>query len=102
MRGHDSRRRDPTPCVFQKLARHLMPYRPQAHQDPRVRPVVVCEEERARISLEQDIPVEEVNAYRRSLAVFLQPREQLLTEEERWGAVRSPFHNASEPTSVGA
>jgi hypothetical protein len=79
-----------------------MPYDRQAHQDPRVRAVVVCEEERVQISLEQDIPVEKVNAYRRSLAVLLQPREQLLAEEERRGAVRSPLHNASEPTAVGA
>jgi hypothetical protein len=79
-----------------------MPYDRQAHQDPRVRPIVVCEEERLRISLEQDIPVEKVNAYRRSLAVFLQPREQLLAEEECRGAIRSPLHNASETTAVGA
>jgi hypothetical protein len=79
-----------------------MPYDRQAHQDPRVSPVVVCEEERGRISLEQDIPVEKVYAYRRGMAVFFQSRKQLLAEEERGRAVRSPLHYASEPTGVGA
>ncbi len=71
LRGHDPRGCYPTPRVLKKLPNHVLPYDRQAHQNPRVRPIVVCKEERTRVSLEQDIPVEEVHAHCRGRAVFL-------------------------------
>jgi hypothetical protein len=62
----------PTPGIFQQLHGYLVSHAGHAHQDPRVRPIVISQEEGARIRLEKEVPVEEVDPHRDGIAVLLQ------------------------------
>ncbi len=87
MGGDDSWGCGATPRGQQKLDSRFMLHHRKAHQDPRVRPIVICEEERLWIRFQQNIPVEEVHADCDALAILLQPREKLLAKEKRRSAV---------------
>jgi hypothetical protein len=92
----------PTPRLGDELARDAGVDLAQPHQDGGVRPIVVREVERARVGLEEDVTVGEVQLDGDGVAVFLEPGHELLPDVEGRRPVTRALRHIGQRRGKGA
>jgi hypothetical protein len=86
--GHERFGRNPPPGALEEIRQGTRIDGGETHQNPRVVPIMVRDEEDVRIGLYQDLTVQEIRAKNQAFAALVQPRKELAADLERRCSVR--------------
>ena len=57
---------------------------------------MICHKKQIRLRAQEKVAIDEIHSQYESLAVLLEPDEQLAANLERWSSIRSAFDHAGQ------